>query len=112
MSGWTNYSSGSDSEDRLLSLRGFSAIHVRTREEEEVYRGLRSEEAEAIAGRMMAKAGVPAFKAFEGKAFRILDDVQGTSRVFRGDVKGSGCIGWTSTCSKLDSNHNITLRPF
>ena len=73
MSGWTNYSSGSDSH-----------VAPMTRWERAVFAEMRRERdrqtARETAEQLMTKAGIPAFKAFNGKAHRLLDGGRGITR--------------------------------
>ena len=85
MSGWTNYSSGSDSEDERRAIV-FDPRHVApmTRWERAVFAEMRRERdrqtARETAEQLRNKAGIPAFKAFNGKAHRLVDGGRGITR--------------------------------
>ena len=85
MSGWTIYSSGSDNEDERRAIV-FDPRHVApmTRRERavlaEMCRERDRQTARETAGQLMTKAGIPAFKAFNGKAHRLVDGGRGITR--------------------------------
>ena len=85
MSGWTNYSSGSDSEDERHAIV-FDPCHVApmTRWERAVFAEMRRERdrqtARETAEQLLTKAGIPAFKALNGKAHRLVDGGRGITR--------------------------------